>query len=477
MAWASKGSNNGSSAGSGGKISIIIAGHDAPQSVKDIADYICDGVDDEVQFNEAISTQIVPGKMPIELIGNFTVGTPILITKDTKFIINGIQTSDTSDGRGSRIKAKIGFIGNAVIQWNPIDGLNSELHMQGVEVDVIDMTELMELSQEEMMEFMTTGNIPLAIWSQVGRVVLRECEIIGCIDSFGLRDLYEHTHIIALNPLHPEYSALTLRGILPFVINCDISCEEGMGNSITIAEGCVTPVIFSSIISSGMDDPFDLGHYHGNIGVPDTVEEGSGETGASGDYWKELANHTFVDDDPVTPSMSTVIFNGMDSAFEGNPLPDLDKFKIDIMGEANVQLNTMTTFRAMINDDGQGNYNNGDYYGFVNGGDSDNPFNINMNQGILWYATIGQVEAASIAIAKIELIFEKLSATDEYYWVDIRIQGFNTTTGNKVDYEGFCVCKEPSEAHYINNIAFQAFNGTFHGSAKLSMWGEGTTQR
>jgi hypothetical protein len=147
------------------------------------------------------------------------------------------------------------------------------------------------------------------------------------------------------------------------------------------------------------------------------------------------------------------------------------------MGEANVHLNTMTTFRVMLNDDGEGNYNNGDYYGFVNGGDSDNPFTINMGQGPLWYATIGQVENPSIAIAKIELIFEKQWATDEYYWVQIRIQGFNPTTGNKVDYEGFCVCKEPSEAHYINMIGLQAFNGTFHGSAKLSMWSEETTQR
>lgn len=113
LRWGSAG------AGISGGATLMVAASNAPQAVKDRADFVCDGVDDEVQVlaaANAFGAQTVPGCVELSA-GTFTFGTTFFPNR-VKFVLKG-------QGMGvTRIQPKAGFTAAKLIDtvYTPAGG-------------------------------------------------------------------------------------------------------------------------------------------------------------------------------------------------------------------------------------------------------------------------------------------------------------------------------------------------------------------
>ncbi len=82
---------------------ILVAGSDAPTRINTIADYVCDGTDDEVEINAAIAD--ANGDLPVMLVGSFSI--------DTNAVDLDVDSTELIGGLGSTITIGTGFDGDA----------------------------------------------------------------------------------------------------------------------------------------------------------------------------------------------------------------------------------------------------------------------------------------------------------------------------------------------------------------------------
>lgn len=78
--------------GGGGTFNVLVAGVDAPAAAVAAADYVCDGTNDEVEFNDAIADLPDDGGV-IELVGRFSLQAQALLTGKYNVVFRGAGLS------------------------------------------------------------------------------------------------------------------------------------------------------------------------------------------------------------------------------------------------------------------------------------------------------------------------------------------------------------------------------------------------
>lgn len=100
-----------------GTEAVLVAASDAPQAIKDRAQYLCDGTDDQVQIQAAHDSFTTGGKVILS-VGTFNISAAISIDNDS-FTLEGSgnvkPTGATQIGLGTKLQAVTGLTGQVIL--------------------------------------------------------------------------------------------------------------------------------------------------------------------------------------------------------------------------------------------------------------------------------------------------------------------------------------------------------------------------
>jgi hypothetical protein len=109
-----------------GNSAFLVAAYNAPIAVKNSASWVCDGVNDQVQIQEALDALPATGGKVELSAGTFNIAAPIRIEKDSTMFTGagvGQRTGATQIGEGSKLNAVNGLTGQVILVQRSVDAV------------------------------------------------------------------------------------------------------------------------------------------------------------------------------------------------------------------------------------------------------------------------------------------------------------------------------------------------------------------